>query len=432
MKKFLSVVLVFAMLFSFSACGWKVEIVNPNEIIENDTVIISSEPEEEKDIYASEPEKTEEETETDDYYDEILEIPENPVKNDDNKALSESFEFSGPTKEISVMTAAHYDKTVNLVLPEDAVLEGEDYYLKAVFSDGSELSAGWIFVHKLEETTRYDDTLYYYRNPEKSLGYITHEKAVCGEYECVRIICHNGAAATDKESLSVPAEEKMYLYEYFFEINESEVLYISFYAKGSYNTEAMKLQEKIIANLSAEAPKSGYTIENGILSGRINPRNRSSEAGEEEICEDEVVKISMSVPESWEFLKTEAGENFGSVSFKTDWNEDYTVYLTVYKETGGVYDDYIDSHMQLKGKGENIYHEISGNFYKGSYVKINQPEFLELYREKDAVPVYGRFYQLLFGEYVAVVQVYIRTDSLENTVFDEKICDEFISSIKIG
>ena len=75
---------------------------------------------------------------------------------------------------------------------------------------------------------------------------------------------------------------------------------------------------------------------------------------------------------------------------------------------------------------------MSGNFKKGSYIHFDYPAFDKYDHEEDAVPVYGRFYQLQFDGYVVVAHVYIRIDSEENTVFDEKICDEFISSIKIG
>ena len=204
MKKLVSAILAASIILSLSACGWKAEIVNPGEIIENNTEISSSEQKEEKETFSSKPEESAE----NEYYDEVLEVPENPVKDEEDKAVSGDFKFSESTKEISVTTAAHFDKTVNLVLPESAVIEGEGDYLKAVFSDGSELSAGWIFVHKLEETTRYDDTLYYYRNPEKSLGYISHEKAVCGEYECLRIICWSDFNK-DSDYLALPRKKKL-------------------------------------------------------------------------------------------------------------------------------------------------------------------------------------------------------------------------------
>lgn len=426
MKKLVSAILAASIILSLSACGWKAEIVNPGEIIENNTEISSSEQKEEKETFSSKPEESAE----NEYYDEVLEVPENPVKDEEDKAVSGDFKFSESTKEISVTTAAHFDKTVNLVLPESAVIEGEGDYLKAVFSDGSELSAGWIFVHKLEETTRYDDTLYYYRNPEKSLGYISHEKAVCGEYECLRIICWSDFNK-DSDYLALPEEEKTFIYEYFFEINDSEVLWLSFYAKGKYNIEAMKLQEKIIANLSAESPKSGYTFENGILSGKIHPENLDSENSEVTVLKDEFVSVSVAVPEGWNPRTTETDGNIHSIYFKVPQNKNNAIFW-IYKDSDTTYDDFLANHSLWVGIDEHTYHEVSGNFKKGSYIHFDYPAFEKYDHEEGDIPSYGRFYQLQFDGYVVVAHVYIRIDSEENTVFDEKICDEFISSIKIG
>lgn len=419
MKKIFAFVLIFAILLS-SCAKEEPEIIEENDIIEES---VSSESEVSEEI--------EEEDEKETYYDEVLEIPENPVKNEENKALSESFEFSGATKEISVITAAHYDKTINLVIPEDAVLEGEDYYLKAVFFDGSELSAGWIFIHKLEETTRYDDTLYYYRNPEKSIGYITHEKAVCGEYECVRIICHNGVAATDKESLEVPEDEKMYLYEYFFEINESEVLYVSFYAKGKYNTEAMKLQEKIIANLSVKDFESYIKIENGELSGEIHPEIMSSENNEVTVSEDEFVHFSMSIPEGLKAKLIENEKNSGII-FTMPWDERYENYFSVHKDDGTVYDYFYDLYSWGLKINEHTFNEINGNFSKGVYIRVDAPA-KNIGDMENWVRSSTWFYVLQFDGYVVILHQSVLLD--ENDVpyaEHEKACNDFAASIKIG
>ena len=135
MKKSITAFLALIMLISFSACGWKVEIVNPNEIIENDT-----------EISVSEPEKSD----NNEYYDEVLEAPENPVKGEEDKAVSDDFEFSEGTKAINVITPAYVQKEITFVLPQDTVYEDGGDNLTAVFSDGSRLLAGWVFVHKLE------------------------------------------------------------------------------------------------------------------------------------------------------------------------------------------------------------------------------------------------------------------------------------------
>ena len=426
MKKLVSAILAASIILSLSACGWKAEIVNPGEIIENNTEISSSEQKEEKETFSSKPEESAE----NEYYDEVLEVPENPVKDEEDKAVSGDFEFSESTKEISVTTAAHFDKTVNLVLPESAVIEGEGDYLKAVFSDGSELSAGWIFVHKLEETTRYDDTLYYYRNPEKSLGYISHEKAVCGECECLRIICWSDFNK-DSDYLALPEEEKTFIYEYFFEINDSEVLWLSFYAKGTYNIEAMKLQEKIIANLSAESPKSGYTFENGILSGKIHPENLDSENSEVTVLKDEFVSVSVAVPEGWKPEIFENEKNSGII-FTMPWDERFETYLFVYKDDGTVYDYFYDLYSWGLKIHDHTFNEINGNFTKGVYIRVDSPS-KNLGDNENWFLSSQWFYVLQFDGYVVVLHQNVRFND-DYTPFEEheKACNDFAASIKIG
>ena len=95
-------------------------------------------------------------------------------------------------------------------------------------------------------------------------------------------------------------------------------------------------------------------------------------------------------------------------------------------------DEFLANHSLWVGINEHTYHEAEGNFLNGSYIHFDYPAFDKYDHEEDAVPVYGRFYQLQFDGYVADVGVYIRIDSEENTLIDEKICDEFISSIIIG
>ncbi len=418
MKKTL-IFLIIVMMFSFSACGWKIEIVNPNDrVIESEAEI---KPE-------SEPEP--EETDKNEYYDEVLEVPENPVKNEEDSSVSKDFEFSEPTKEISVVTAAHYEKTINLVLPESAVLEGEDYALKAVFSDGSELSAGWIFVHKLEETTFADDTLYYYRNPEKSLGYVSHEKAVCGKYECLRIICWSDFNK-DNDYLSLPEEEKTFIYEYFFEINDCEVLWLSFYAKGPENAEAMKLQEKIIANLSVKDLESYIKIENGELSGEIHPEIMFSENNEVTVSEDEFVHFSMSIPEGWKAKLIENEKNSGII-FTMPWDERYENYFSVHKDDGTVFDYFYDLYSWGLKINNHTFNEISGNFSKGVYIRVDAPA-KNIGDMENWVRSSTWFYVLQFDGYVVILHQSVLLD--ENDVpyaEHEKACNDFAASIKIG
>lgn len=78
MKSFVSAVLILIIMLSFSACGWKVEILNPNEeaIINNNEISVSvSEPE---DVLVSDPE----------------EFPEGPVSSEPGKAEKPALTYS--------------------------------------------------------------------------------------------------------------------------------------------------------------------------------------------------------------------------------------------------------------------------------------------------------------------------------------------------
>jgi predicted small lipoprotein YifL len=179
-----------------------------------------------------------------------------------------------------------------------------------------------------------------------------------------------------------------------------------------------------------ESSESFITFENGNLSGMIYPMINTEKGGE--VCKEELVSVSMSVPEGWKpGTLEEKGDIFG-ITFKLPWDNYHYASLSVYKDTGKTYDEFLANHSLWVGINEHTYHEAEGNFLKGSYIHFNYPAFEKYDHEDDAVPVYGRFYQLQFDGYVADVDVYIRIDSDKNTNFDEKICDEFISSIKIG
>ena len=180
-----------------------------------------------------------------------------------------------------------------------------------------------------------------------------------------------------------------------------------------------------------EIPESYIKIENGKLSGMIHPMVPVSPE-RENVFENEVVAVSMSVPEGWEpGTLEEKGEIYG-ITFKLPWDNYHYASFSFYKDTGKTYDEFLANHSLWVGINEHTYHEVEGNFLKGSYIHFNYPAFDKYDHEEDAVPVYGRFYQLQFDGYVADVGVYIRIDSEENTLFDEKICDEFISSIIIS
>ena len=180
-----------------------------------------------------------------------------------------------------------------------------------------------------------------------------------------------------------------------------------------------------------EIPESYVKIENGKLSGMIHPMVPVSPE-RENVFENELVDVSMSVPEGWEpGTLEEKGEIYG-ITFTMPWDNYHYASFSFYKDTGKTYDEFLANHSLWVGINEHTYHEAEGNFLKGSYIHFNYPAFDKYDHEEDAVPVYGRFYQLQFDGYVADVGVYIRIDSEENTLFDEKICDEFISSIIIG
>ncbi len=171
-------------------------------------------------------------------------------------------------------------------------------------------------------------------------------------------------------------------------------------------------------------------VESGKLSGMLHPLVDTEK--DSEICKNEIVSVSMSVQEGWkQGTFEEEGEIYG-ITFKLPWDNYHYASIAVYKDTGTTYEDFLANNSLWVGINEHTYHEVSGNFLKGSYIRFDYPTSEKYDVEEDAVPVYGRFYQIQFDGYVADVRVYIRIDSEENTDFDEKICDEFISSIKIG
>ena len=557
MKKTMTAFLALIMLISFSACGWKVEIVNPNEIIENDT-----------EISVSEPEKSD----NNEYYDEVLEAPENPVKGEEDKAVSDDFEFSEGTKAINVITPAYVKKEITLVLPQDTVYEDGGDNLTAVFSDGSRLLAGWVFVHKLEETTRADDTLYYYRNPEESLGYISHEKVVCGEYEGIRIIRSAGFSG-DKNAAEVPENEKFHIYEYFIKVNETEILSMSFYAKGSDNIKAMELQEKIAANvkigkpvlscvsngtgheenlsfkmelpgdwnftdlttayfngskvaecymkcdksyddwlkekndeyikkeisgktfyvLSYEQPMLNYndengdfkemnkyeiseyefhngtheyrfvlfenkdkgeeytekfemaletfapaedyiTIEDGKVFGMVCPFADTVINNGGIVLEDELVSVSMSVPEGWTAETMKYNGNIIGINFKMPWSDVLETSFMIYKENNlGMVYDYLYNKFSWGLKiDDDTFNEITGNFTKGVYIRIDDPN-KNLGDNENWSRASQWIYLMQFDGYVAVAHQNVRlNENGEPFKEHEKACSEFASSIKIG
>lgn len=177
--------------------------------------------------------------------------------------------------------------------------------------------------------------------------------------------------------------------------------------------------------------KDYITEEDGKLYGSLHPIKGNMQNGGEEICKNELVDFSLSIPEGWKAYTLDNGEDIYSVYFKMPWDSVHEANVTVYKDEGTTYDDFLANHSLWVGINEHTYHEITGNFSKGSYIRFDYPTSEKYDREEGAVSVYGRFYQLQFEEYVVVAHIYIRIDSEENKLYDEKVCDEFVSSIII-
>lgn len=179
-----------------------------------------------------------------------------------------------------------------------------------------------------------------------------------------------------------------------------------------------------------EIPESYIKIENGKLYGKIHPMIDTEKGAE--ICKDELVSVSMSVPEGWEQgVLEEEGEIYG-ITFTMPWDNRHYANFVIYKDTGTTYDDLLAMNSLWVGIDEYTYHEVSGDFFEGSYIRFDYPR-KNLGDEEDPIRTYSRFYQLKSEGYVVSANISIRLDEEWNAVEeDEKICDEFISSIKIG
>ncbi|MGN0627374.1 MAG: hypothetical protein ACI4IT_05370 [Oscillospiraceae bacterium] len=113
--------------------------------------------------------------------------------------------------------------------------------MTAVFPDGNWAKLGWVFIYEIREYDKYDNPLYYYENPEKSKGYISHEMTTCGSYECMRIKCREYLDIKDDNS-------EIYSYRYFVSVNESEILSLTFFAPNDLES-TLKTQESFIATI---------------------------------------------------------------------------------------------------------------------------------------------------------------------------------------
>ena len=178
-------------------------------------------------------------------------------------------------------------------------------------------------------------------------------------------------------------------------------------------------------------PESYIKIENGKLFGMIHPMVPVSPE-RENVFENELVEVSMSVPEGWEPGTLEEEGGIYGITFTMPWDNRHYANFVIYKDTGTTYDDLLAMNSLWVGIDEYTYHEVSGDFFEGSYIRFDYPR-KNLGDEENPIRTYSRFYQLKSEGYVVSANISIRLDEEWNAVEeDEKICDEFISSIKIG
>ncbi len=145
-----------------------------------------------------------------------------------------------------VLKNGGFKPKVTFILPNNVVFSDSGDNLTATFTDGTSLVVGWTFLYEKRDYDEHDNPLYYYENPEKSIGYISHSNLLCGNYECTRIIACGGHP---KDDSSENDSERYYLYQYFICINDFEIFDIQFWAKGFDNEDSMKLQESIVESI---------------------------------------------------------------------------------------------------------------------------------------------------------------------------------------
>ena len=180
-----------------------------------------------------------------------------------------------------------------------------------------------------------------------------------------------------------------------------------------------------------EIPESYVKIENGKLSGMIHPMVPVS-SERENVFENEVVAVSMSVPEGWEpGTLEEKGDIFG-ITFTMPWDERFETYLLVYKDDGTVYDYFYDQYLWGLKISDHTFNEVFGNFSKGVYIRVDGPS-KNLGDSENWFLSSQWFYVLQFDGYVVVLHQNVRLND-DYTPFSEheKACNDFASSIIIG
>lgn len=183
--------------------------------------------------------------------------------------------------------------------------------------------------------------------------------------------------------------------------------------------------------VSEEIPEGEVVFESGKASGTLCVQFYDNGRGDI-LLSGETVGFSFTVPEGWKAETLKEGNAVYSFSFETHESNDNRAFFVIYKDDGNIYDELLAMNSLWVGIDEYTYHEVEGNFSKGSYIHFSYPSSDKYDTEEGIAPVYGRFYQLQFDGYVVAANIYIRIDSEENTLFDEKLCDEFISSIMVG
>lgn len=179
--------------------------------------------------------------EEDFYVEEYLPIPQNPVAGWKDSSCTKDYSMDSNLYS-TVLLQPNYEKELTLLLPYNTVFEGEGDYLKAFFTAEDYLCLGWIFHYEIKEYPTQHDRIYQYRDPTKTPGYISHERVVCGDYECVRIYSNTAAYGEQIETFT--------WCEYFVCVNEYELLWLSFGIEDVNNIESKINHEKIIANIN--------------------------------------------------------------------------------------------------------------------------------------------------------------------------------------
>ncbi len=196
-------------------------------------------------------------------------------------------------------------------------------------------------------------------------------------------------------------------------------------------SSCVKEPETIGDEFQEENQKSYIEIENGKLSGMIHPAVLYSPEQEKKF-EDELIKISMSVPEGWEPGTLEEEGEICGITFTMPWDERFKTYFLVYKDDGTTFDHFYNEYSWNLKINDHTFNEVTGNFSKGVYIRVDSPS-KNLGDSENWFLSSQWFYVLQFDGYVVVLHQNVRLND-DYTPFEEheKACNDFASSIKIG